>query len=350
MRTGIRVAVVGAGYWGSNLIRALNDTKGIWLNLVCDQRPEALQEVKKRYPQVALTASWESVLCDHNLDAVVLATPPATHYQLARTALAAGKHTWVEKPLALHYREGQELVALAREADLALFVDETFLYDPLLQKAKALLAAGAVGAIYHVSLERTAMGRVRRDSNVWWNSAPHDLSILRYLLDIPITRISAVGHAYVQPGIEDVVWAALRLDGDVSAHVYLNWLFPEKKASLVIVGETGMIGYEGRFAQRALTRYEYRLGRIAPTTAEEIASANLVPIEHSGVAEVIDGDPSEPLLEACAAFRDSILRGELALSSGDRSLPTLAVLEAGARSLAQQGAWVEVSQGEEGQL
>ncbi|MBI3303359.1 MAG: Gfo/Idh/MocA family oxidoreductase [Deltaproteobacteria bacterium] len=342
MRMGVRAAVVGAGYWGANLIRALNSTDGIWLKLVCDRRSEALQAVKKRYPQVALTASWESVLCDQSLDAIILATPPATHYQLACAALAAGKHTWVEKPLALHYLEGQELVALAREADLALFVDETFLYDPLVQRARALIAAGSLGKVYHVSLERTGMGRIRRDSNVWWNSAPHDLAILRYLLDAPALRISATGQAYVQPGIEDVVWAAVQLEGNVFAHVYLNWLFPEKKAPLMVVGETGMIGYEGRFTQRALTRYGYRLGQIVPLTPEELSRANLIPIERSEIVEVIRGDRTEPLLQACAAFRDNILSGEPAPSSGACSLHTLAVLEAGARSLAQHGAWVEV--------
>src|SRR5713101_853919 len=222
MCTGIRTAIVGAGYWGTNLIRALHSTDGIWLKVVCDSRSQRLQEVKARYPQVALTTSWDSIWSDHTLDAVVLATPPATHYQLAQAALAAGKHTWVEKPLALHYREGRHLVTLAREAQRTLFVDETFLYDPLLQHARTALAAGGLGKIYHVSLERTGMGRIRRDSNVWWNSAPHDLSILRYVLDAPITRVSATGHAFLQPGIEDVVSASLQLDGDISAHVYLN--------------------------------------------------------------------------------------------------------------------------------
>lgn len=344
MRAEISVAIVGAGYWGTKLIRALGGTDGICLKTVCDTQPEVLQEIKMRYPRVALTTSWEGVLGDQALDAVLLATPPATHYSLARAALMAGKHAWVEKPLALRYSEGQQLVALARQLQRTLFVDETFLYDPLLHQARAIMASGRLGRIYHLSLERTGMGRIRRDSNVWWNSAPHDLSILRYLCDATIRRISATGYAYVQPGIEDVVWASLHLDDGVSVHVYLNWLFPEKKAPLLVVGEHGMIRYEGRFGERALTRYGYQLGRTATSLSEETPQANVIPIESSGVVEVIDGDRTEPLLHACAAFRDSILSGKPALSNGECSLHTLAVLEAGARSLAQQGAWIEVVQ------
>jgi predicted dehydrogenase len=313
----------------------------MWLKAVCDARPEILQGVKALYPQVALTSSYGHILRDPSLEAVLLATTPATHYQLARAALAAGKHVWVEKPLALAYDEGRELVALARETQRMLFVDETFLYDPLVQQARAKIAAGDLGEIVHVSLERTGMGRIRRDSNVWWNSAPHDLSVLRYILDASAVRIAASGHAFLQPGIEDVVWAALQLDGDISAHVYLNWLFPEKKASLMVIGERGMLGYEGRFEQRALTHYAYRLGQIAETCPEEISQANLIPIEKSEVVELIQGERTEPLLLACAAFRDSILSGVPAPSSGEHSVRTLAVLAAGAHSLAQHGAWTE---------
>lgn len=337
----IHAAVIGAGYWGANLIRVLHNTDGVWLKAICDSQPEIVQEMKRHYPQIVVTPSWNHILDNHSITAVFLATPPATHYQLAREALAAGKHVWVEKPLALSYEEGRELVTLAHETQRTLFVDETFLYDPLVRQVRTIITNGELGRIYHVSSERTGMGRIRRDSNVWWNSAPHDLSVLQYLLDTPVTRLSATGHAFLQPGIEDVVWASLQLSEDISSHIYLSWLFPEKKASLMVVGEHEMIGYEGRFAQRALTRYTYRLGRIAGASGEEIARTNLIPVEKSEVVEVIRGDRTEPLLLACAAFRENILSGEPAPSSGEYSLRTLAALEAGARSLAQHGVWSE---------
>jgi predicted dehydrogenase len=341
MRAEIHAAVVGAGYWGTNLIRVLHDTEGMWLKAICDARPEILQEIRAHHPQITLTSSYDRILQDPSIEAVFLATPPTTHSQLARAALAAGKHVWVEKPLALAYNDGRELVALARQRRRILFVDETFLYDPLVLQARTIIAGGGLGKIYHVSSERTGMGRIRRDSNVWWNSAPHDVSILHYLLKVPVIRVSATGHAFLQSAIEDVVWASLRLAGDISAHVYLNWLFPEKRASLVVVGEQGMIQYEGRFGERKLIRYKYRLGQISKTSLEEVACANLIPIENSEVVEVIHGGRTEPLRLACAAFRDSIVGGTPAPSSGEYSLHTLAVLEAGAHSLARQGAWEE---------
>jgi len=340
MQSEIRAAVIGAGYWGMNVVRVLQHTAGIWPTCVCDVRPEALQEVKRQYPHVALHPFWEQAIEDKHVDAVVVATPPATHYALARAALCAGKHVWVEKPLALQYAHGRELVALAHERRRTLFVDETFLYDPLVQHARAMIAAGALGKVHHLSLERTGMGRIRRDSNVWWNSAPHDLSILRYVLDAPVVRLSAAGHAFLQAGIEDVVWASLQLDHDISALVYLNWVFPTKKASLTVIGEHGLLEYEGRFGNRVLTRYEYRLGRAAVPSAEARGQANLLPVKRNDVAEVLHGGPTEPLALACAAFRDSIVTGLPAPSGGEYSLQTLAVLDAGARSLTQQGQWL----------
>ncbi len=339
MPTVMHAAVVGAGYWGANLSRVLQSVEGLQLTTVCDPRPAIQHEIKERYSHLSVTPSLADVLRDAHLDAVFLATPPATHYTLARAALTAGKHVWVEKPLALSYEEGRELTRLAREAHRTLFVDETFLYDPLLQQARTLIASGQLGKIFHVSLERTGMGRIRRDSNVWWNSAPHDLSIVRHLLDAAVTHVSATGHAFLQPGIEDIVWASLRLAGGISAHIYLSWLCPEKKASLMVVGGHGMLGYEGRFEKRALTRYAYRLGQSPGKDSEDVARANLIPIDKSEIVEVIQGDRAEPLQLACAAFRDSILSGQPALSSGEHSLRTLAALEAGSQSLAHAGAW-----------
>ncbi|MBI4526459.1 MAG: Gfo/Idh/MocA family oxidoreductase [Deltaproteobacteria bacterium] len=340
----IGLALVGAGYWGTNLARTFTATPGIALKVVCDRRRAALQEIQKRYTGVEVTDSWNSVVGSSEIDAVVLATPPSTHYRLAREALSAGKHTWVEKPLALRYEEGRGLVEAARKAKRMLFVDETFLYDALVERARELIATGSIGKLYHASFERTGMGRIRRDSNVWWNSAPHDLSVLRHVLNLPVLRMSVFGHARVQRGIEDVVWAALELGENVSLHLYLSWLFPDKRARMTIVGETGIIEYEGRFEKRALRRYNYKLGKITSETPEEISSANLIPIESFEVTETIQDDRREPLLVSCAAFRDSILSGLPAPSSGERSLATVAALEAGDHSLAQNGLWVQIPQ------
>ena len=339
MSSDIRVAIIGAGYWGSNLIRTFLGAEKYLLHTVCDVRSALLHEVKKRHPQVSVTTSLEDVLSDTMIDSVVVATPPASHFSIAHQSLLAGKHVWVEKPLALRYADGQQLVTTAQRLGRSLFVDETFLYDPLVEQVRLRLLDGSVGKPHHISLERTGMGRIRRDSNVWWNSAPHDVSMLRFILNTRVRRIAATGHAFVQSGLEDVVWASLQLDNGVSAHIYLHWLVPEKKASLMLVGEQGMIRYEGRFKQRALTRYAYRLG--SPVAAHE-TYGNVLPIEQCDIIEEIVGDATEPLAHACAAFRDTIVNETRAPSSGEQSLQTLAVLEAGADSLARDGAWVDV--------
>ncbi|MBI3246586.1 MAG: Gfo/Idh/MocA family oxidoreductase [Deltaproteobacteria bacterium] len=339
MKHKIRVAVVGVGYWGANVLRAFHATDGFVLTTVCDTRPEALRAAWARYPQVTAEPSLSAVLRDPTIEAVVVATPPASHVAMAEAALHAGKHVWVEKPLALKYTDGQRLVALAREQRRALFVDETFLYDPLVERLRSSLASGAIGKPHHVTLERTGMGRIRRDSNVWWNSAPHDVSILHYVLNARVRAIAVTGQAFVQPGIEDVVWASLQMEEGISAHIHLHWLFPEKKAPLTIVGEYGMLRYEGRFEQRRLTRYDYRLGSVAP---DGDMLANVIPIERHEVVEEMSGDAVEPLTRACLAFRETIRTGVPAPSSGEQSLRTLAVLEAGAQSLAQGGTWIEV--------
>jgi predicted dehydrogenase len=335
----VRVAIIGVGYWGTNLLRTFADTAGISIKTVCETRPELLQTVKSRYPAVSLETSLENVLRDPAIDAIVVATPPSSHFTLAFAALTADKHVWVEKPLALRYADGQRLVTTARARDRVLFVDETFLYDPLVERARAWIASGAIGRPYHVSLERTGMGRIRRDSNVWWNSAPHDVSVLHYVMNSRVSKIAVTGHAFLQPGIEDAVWASLQLEHGVSTHLYLHWLSPEKKASLMVVGEHGMLGYEGRFEKRALTRYAYRLGAIA---SDDVNLANVIPIEQSEMVEEIKGDQREPLALACVAFRENILRSTVTPSSGERLLHTLAVLEAGARSLVQNGAWIDI--------
>src|SRR5262249_12494898 len=219
------------------------------------------------------SSRYEDLLAAPDVDAVVLATPPSRHHEMALAALRAGKHVWVEKPLALRAVEGRELVEAARAAARVLFVDETFLYDPLVREMKRLIDQGALGEVYHLSFERLGMGRIRRDSNVWWNSAPHDLSILFHLVPRPVTRVRLHEHAHLQPGVADMAVCDLELEGGVSAHIYLSWLHPEKTARVVVVGRERMLAYEGRFEKRGITLYDYALD----TGNTE---ANLIPVRH----------------------------------------------------------------------
>jgi predicted dehydrogenase len=226
-------------------------------------------------------------------------------------------------------------VETARARGRVLFVDETFLYDPLVREMKRIIDEGGLGEVYHLSFERLGMGRIRRDSSVWWNSAPHDLSILFHLLPRAVTAVRLHEHAYLQPGIADMAVCDLELEGGASAHVYLSWLHPEKTATVTVVGRERMLAYEGRFEKRRLTLYDYTLDRATPA---DTGAAPIVPI--SGFAgrpvEVPAGD--EPLALAAAHFVDCIRTGAEPLTSGARSLRVVETLERAARTATRGGA------------
>src|SRR5712692_9786605 len=196
---------------------------------------------------------------------------------MALAALRAGKHVWVEKPLALTRAEGAELVGVAEQVGRVLFVDETFLYDPLMREMKRIIDRGGLGEVCHLSFERLGMGRIKRDSNVWWNSAPHDVSILLYLVPRRVLEVRLHEHRYLQPGIADMAVCDIELEGGVSAHIYLSWLHPEKTAKVTVIGRERMLSYEGRFEKRGITLYDYAIE--APNgQGDGTTAAPIVPI------------------------------------------------------------------------
>jgi predicted dehydrogenase len=302
----IRLGLIGAGYWGSVLARVFRGQPGAELLYVCDGD---LERRSAFAAEVETLDSVDRLLCKE-IDAVLIATPPSTHQALALQVLEAKKHCWVEKPLALNAAGARRLVELAEKQRCVLFVDETFLYDPLVQRAREWIAAGRLGELYHLSFERVGQGRIRRDSSVWWNSAPHDLSILCHLVPREVEDLRMVGFDHLQPGVADYAVATARLAGGVSAHVYLSWLSPRKTASLSVIGSRGMLQYEGRFDRRQLTFFEYRL-QDAPASM-----TNVVPFEYFRAVESVDGDSREPLALAAAAFLESVRGGKPAPSAG----------------------------------
>jgi len=316
----LRIGLIGAGYWGARLLRVFRALDGVEVALVVDADPAQLAAVGDGV-RVAddVSALWDDV----SIDTALVATPPSSHAALAAAALRAGKHCWVEKPLALRADQARELVELAARQRRTLFVDETFLYDPLVQRAGDWIRSGRLGKVLHLSFERLGMGRIRRDSDVWWNSAPHDLSILRYFVPDEVESVRVEKFSYLQPGIADMCVGTVRFVGGVSAHIYLSWLSPLKRASVVVVGTAGMLMYEGRFEQRALTYYDYA----HPEPAS--VRSNVVPIERFTATERIKGGDDEPLALAAAAFVQSVRSGEPAPSDGCYSLKVVELLAAG---------------------
>ncbi|GIW46117.1 MAG: oxidoreductase [Candidatus Binatia bacterium] len=316
----LRIGVVGAGYWGKNLLRVFDARPDVEVCAVADPDRAAAEAVAAGRPVVA---DVDALLRQYDPEAVVIVTPPSTHYSLARRALQHGKHCWVEKPLALRAAEARELVALAERNRCQLFVDETFLYDPLVRLARDWIRQGRLGTVYHLSFERLGQGRIRRDSNVWWNSAPHDLSILCYWIDAPVQEVSVRAFDYLQPGIADVAIGTVCLHGGISAHIYLSWMAPQKVATATAVGSRGMLVFEGRFGKRRLDFFEFSVSDRTRTVG------NVIPIERFQCTESVPGGNEEPLALAAEAFVHSVRTATPAPSAGVYSQRVVEILEAG---------------------
>lgn len=240
----VQVAVVGLGYWGPNLVRNLYELADAEVALVCDQRPEALEQITRRYPAVRATSQFAEVLADPFVEAVVIATPIGTHFDLALAALDAGKHTLVEKPLADSVARATELARLAAERELVLMPGHTFLYSPSVYAVKEMIDDDELGDIYFVSTSRVNLGLHQPDASVVWDLAPHDFSILLYWLDETPTYVTALSRECVIPGTPDVAFVNLEYASGVIAHAELAWLAPSKLRRTTVVGSRRMVVYD----------------------------------------------------------------------------------------------------------
>jgi predicted dehydrogenase len=263
-----RVGVVGAGYWGPNLIRNLNELPGAPLVAVADANPTRLETVHARYPAVALHDSASALFADPTIDAVVIATPAETHYALALEALDHGKHTFVEKPLATSSDHCLDLAQRADHAGLTLMTGHTFLHNDALRWTRGRIESGNLGDVMYLYSRRLNLGQVRQDINVVWNLAPHDISIMGFLTGARPIRVSCAGYAYLQPGVEDVAFITLEyppatLGGTPrSAHIHVSWLDPHKVREVVVVGTRQMIVYDDVDADRVIQVYDKGVDRV----------------------------------------------------------------------------------------
>ncbi len=240
----LRVAVVGLGYWGPNLLRNLVELPEAEVVSMCDAREERLEHWGRRYPAVARTTSYMDVLSDDRVEAVVIATPVSSHFELASKALRFGKHTFVEKPLAASSEEAEELVRLARRAGRVLMPGHTFLYSPPVVLVKEMIARGDLGEIYFVSSSRVNLGLHQADVSVVWDLGPHDFSILRYWLGESPASVSAISRSCVIPGTPDVAFVNLRYPSGTIAQIELAWLAPSKLRRTAVVGSERMVVYD----------------------------------------------------------------------------------------------------------
>src|SRR6266545_3410934 len=330
----LRVAVIGAGYWGPNLVRNLSEAPGAEPVAVADLSPERLEPVRKRFPAVRVTTDHRTVLSDPDVDAVCIATPVGTHRRLAEEAFAAGKHVFVEKPLAGNIEDAEAIVRASERAGRTLMVGHTFVYNPAVVAVRDVLVNDDVGKIHYVDSQRVNLGLHQFDINVLWDLGPHDVSITLYWLDEEPEWVQCIGACYVQPDIEDVVFLTMGFPSGAIAHAHLSWLAPSKLRTMTVIGDKKMAVYDDGSASEKVKVYDHGVAKLS---ADELRRSYRSGDIHS---------PHVPVTEALQLevrhFIDCVRDGVTSLSDGEAGVRVVRVLEAANRSLRADGARVSL--------
>ena len=333
----VQFGVIGYGYWGPHLVRNLNSLHGSSVKFIADLDEAQLSRAQSLYRHTCLTRDATD-LFKSDIDAVIISTPVHTHYPLARAALLADKHVFVEKPLAVKVSEAEELTRLAQKRKRVLMVGYTFLYHKAVQELRRIITEGQLGKLYYIDTQRLNLGLFHQDVNVAWDLAPHDLSMLRYLLDADPVSVRATGAAYIQQSIHDVVYVYLRYADGMIAHVHLSWLHPSKVRRFTVVGDQRMVVYDDVEPQDKIRIYNRGVDRPAhATTFEEFQLSY-----RTGEIVIPSIGWTEPLQMACEHFADCIRSGQSPLSDGAWSLPITRTLGAIQRSLDLNGQEVAI--------
>lgn len=324
----LKVGIIGYGYWGPNLARNFFEIPTAELKVVVDVKDDRLQRAHSLYPNVAMTHDYTE-LFKMDLNAVVVSTPPALHYSIAKDCLEHGLNVLVEKPLTLNSRDAQELIDLAEEKHLTLMVGHTFEYNSAVHALKHYMDSGELGEVYYIDTARLNLGLFQRDSNVLWDLAPHDLSILFYLLgEMPLT-VSAHGTSCVLEDIHDVAYVNLKFPSGISAHIHVSWLDPCKVRRITVVGSKKMIVYNDIENEQKLKIYDK--GVDAPPYTDNFAEFHCN--YRTGDIVIPSIRFVEPLRQECTHFLDCIINHNQPCSSGADGLHVVKVLEAAQRSM-----------------
>ncbi len=337
MKSGIKVGVIGCGYWGPNLIRNFRALGDCQLKYMCDVSEQRLKHMKTLYPEVAAETSYERMIKDGDPDAVVIATSVRFHYPMAKASLQAGKHTLIEKPFAASTAECEELIAIAKEKGVVLMIGHTFLYSPAVRRIKEIVDNGDIGDIRYISARRLNLGLFQKDINVAWDLAPHDISVILHILQDQPLSVSCRGAAHVTPGIEDVTSMSLLFSKSRSAIIQSSWLDPRKVREMTIVGSKRMIVYDDVVQQEKIKIFDARVDR--PPHYDTFAEFHYA--YHYGDVYAPYLKQDEPLKTECQHFLDCIKNGTTPITCGTRGLEVVRVLEASSRSLKLNGAPVD---------
>jgi predicted dehydrogenase len=336
----LSVGVVGYGYWGPNIVRNFHTHPDTRVAFICDRSPSRQQLASQSYPELAVTGDYQAALAAPDLDAVAIATPIETHYSLARAALEAGKHTWIEKPMAATSAEASDLLALASKQGVILHVDHTFLFHGAIGKARELLDRGELGEVLYFDSVRTNLGLFQQHHNVIWDLAPHDLAIMLYLLAAQgkrPDRVSAFGQAHFGQSLEDIAYLTLGFPDATIAHFHVNWISPAKIRLIVVGGTRRMLVIDDMSASEKVRIYDKGvIVQDTPLPADSDAARQLRVQYRSGDMIAPTYDTSEPLRTEVTHFVGCCREQVAAISPGELGLEVVRMLEAAQRSL-QEG-------------
>ncbi len=339
----VNVGVIGCGYWGPNLIRNFNSLPDANLKTIADLDEKRLAQVGLLYPNTVKTTDHREILDDPEIEAVVVATPMSTHFPLGSEVLEAGKHLFLEKPMATNSDDCRRLNEMAAERGLQIMVGHTFVYTPAVRKIKELMDAGELGDVYYVNISRVNLGIFQKDANVVWDLAPHDVAMLNYLFQADPVRVSANGRCYVQRdrGIEDVAFVNLEYPGGRMANIHVSWLDPNKIRTCTFVGSRKMLVYDDVSQSEKIRLYDK--GVDVQPHYRDYGEFQL--LYRSGDIYVPRIDTVEPLKIETQHFLDVIIGRETNLSSGREGEKVVKVLEGACRSIANDGLPVDLDLG-----
>lgn len=334
----IGIAVAGYGYWGPNLARNFAETEGATMVMLCDTNPQRLIQANKRFPAVTCASDFNEALRDPAVNAVAIATPAHTHYELARLSLNADKHVLVEKPLTMRVDQAEELVMLAEKKGLVLMVDHVFIYSPPVLKMKELVTQGRLGKLFFIDSIRINLGLLQHDINVVWDLAPHDLSIVDFLLDRPPASLSAFGAIHANHEIEDVAYINLDYGDGLIANFHVNWLSPVKVRQMILGGGERSLIYNDMDFSEKIKVYDSGI-----EVGEDLEQRRKTLVNYRrGDIWAPNLENSEPLARVTANFVKCIENGQRPISDGEAGLRVVKILDAAQRSIKALGARIQL--------
>jgi len=336
-KNNLNIAIIGAGYWGKNLVRNFATAHRCNLKYVCDLDESLLAKNKASFPFIKVSTDFDEILCGNEVDAVVIATGAALHFTIARKAIEAGKHTYVEKPLTLKSSEAKILIDLAERNKVKLMVGHLLEYHPAVTYTKELIDSGEIGEPLYMYTQRVNLGIVRQNENAWWSLAPHDISVVCYLFGSEPVSVTARGQCYLQENIEDVVFSTISFADNRFANIHCSWLDPHKIRKMTVVGSKKMITFDDMESTEKIRIYD----KAAEIKNNANSYAEIISLRFGNIlVPRIKG--GEPLSQECAHFISCILDDKPVLSDGADGLRVVQILEAGQKSLKNNGSPVSL--------